>query len=339
VAWLLFWAVATTFATDALGIRHIQPVVWPTDIYSFERSPATTVDVAIYGSSRASLDVSPSILDDCLSEKLGRPTQSVNLARSFATGFSANTLLPTLFDERTPPKVILLAIGPEFLDETNHRLHLDVGFNSALPDVPSQLAAARSVSLAFGAMRPFVRGIESLAIFTTQRHKAEARLRWMMVHHGGGQYCEQGEVCVEQNTAHDAALVGRWDQHLATNVNVAETERFSRYDPDGPLVTGNLERFLEWATRHDVRVGVVVLPFHELYKRQIPMDVRRAFRGRLSRLAEEHNLRVYDVGALGWGKRRALYLDTDHLNAPGSAVFTRDVCEQLAYPLLNLNEL
>ena len=333
--WTLFWAIATTLSVDALGIRNIQPVIWPTDIYSFERTPEAEIDVAIYGSSRASLDLSPSGLDACLSDGLDRETTSVNLGRSFATGFSTHNLLTSLFEKRTPPKVIILGIGPEFLDETNHRLHLDVGFNSDLDDVPRQLLQSRSISLAFGALRPIVRGAESLAIFTAQRHTKEERLRWMMIHHGGGQYCVGSKACEIQNNSHDSALVGRWDQHLASNVVTAEAERFSEYVTDGPLVGGGLDKFLKWAAEKDIQVGVVVLPFHELYKRQIPMEVRRAFRGKLSALSETYGLRVYDVGAQGWGQKRALYLDTDHLNATGSAQLTQDVCEKLALPMLS----
>ena len=87
LGWLVVFGLLLTAAVDRMGLKYVQGVIWPTDMHTFGlHDGPRSIDVAILGSSRASFDLTPSVIDACLADKLSRPTHTVNLARVFATG-------------------------------------------------------------------------------------------------------------------------------------------------------------------------------------------------------------------------------------------------------------
>ena len=120
-------------AVEALGLGQVRGIVWPTDLLTFDQIAWGPIDVAVVGSSRASFALSPDAVDDCLEGYLDRPTQTVNLARTYATAWTARGLVEELLDGERAPRVLLLAVGPEFFDEHNHQRALDAASHARLP--------------------------------------------------------------------------------------------------------------------------------------------------------------------------------------------------------------
>lgn len=162
----------------------VQGVTWPTDLFAYQHLPQPSVDVAIVGSSRASFGLSPSYIARCLGEKLGRPTHSVNLARSFQEASSTELLLPRVFPEGHAPEVLVIGISEEFPDDTNPYSAGLIGAYGGLGDIPGALMRARGPADVQAALWPIARPIQSLALFIGRRYRADDHLRWMMAHHG-----------------------------------------------------------------------------------------------------------------------------------------------------------
>ena len=108
---------------------------------------------------------------------------------------------------------------------------------------------------------------------------------------------------------------------------------FSRHG----LVSGIFSLLGNVAARtKNARIGtaIVVLPFHQIYQREIPDSVQRAFWQRLNSLQSDHGVAIFDANLLGWQERRDLFLDTDHLNASGARALSQPLCDEVIAPIL-----
>jgi len=322
---------------ERAGLKYVQGVIWPTDLPAFAQLPSEPIDVAVFGSSRASFALPPDGLDFCLSETLGRPTNTVNLARTFATAYDAEVVVRDLLDDN-PPEVLVLAVGAEFVDEYNHQFSAGLAAHAGVADIPTNLAHARGLSDVFAAIFPIGRGAESAALYLSGRYDNEARLTWMMIHHGGGQFCYGNTPCERQNKAYEKLLSDRWD---AVSANVLPTLREDRYEPylvgDGQVHDGLLA-LLDWARARDVQVAFVKLPMHGDFQEGIPRSVRQSFTAYIDAIAEEHGAIVYDGHNRDYRTNRRWYLDPDHLNADGAKRFTKTVCRKVLAPMLGGGE-
>ena len=334
ILWGLLLSVLLSEAVDRLGLKYVQGVIWPSDLYTFQHMPLPPIDVAVLGSSRASFALPPSALDGCLSQRLQRKTTSVNLARTFATAFTAEDIARELLTDARRPKVLVLGIGPEFFNEHNHQLSASVAAHARISDLPQLLRYSRGLIDVTTALRPLVRSGESLSIFLSGRHQSEHHLRWMMLHHGGGQYCYGTQGCEISNTDLEHNLGGHWNIAVNNMLPRVQQERFSRYAVGTGLIHDRMMSLIRWSVENDVELVIVRLPLHESFLSRIPSEVILANEGYLHQLTSEHDLHVFNGNSPQWSQRRLDYIDPDHLSARAALKFSEQVCEKMLTSIL-----
>lgn len=333
--WALLGCLFLYGVQDAAGLKYVQGVIWPTDIYTFQRAIDGPIDVAVVGSSRASFAVSPSRMDACLAERGVAGTQTVSLARTFATAKTADQLRRDLLAGERTPQVLVLAVGPEFFNEHNHQSHESTAANTDLSGIPAALGQARGLQSALAALRPLTRGVENIAIFLTRRHETEDHLRWMMLHHGGGQFCYDSEACSDSNKAIRTTMRSRWDLVQRNLIPQVGEERFARYAVGDGRVHDALRETLRWAKANDVEVVLAHVPLHTTFQAQIPPAVRKRLGAYLADLAPRYDVTRFTPSSSRWPTTRSLYTDADHLSAIGSRRFTDELCKEVIAPMLS----
>ncbi len=331
---LIGFGLAITAMVDGMGLKYVQGIIWPTDLHAFglwDRPVA--LDVAILGSSRASFDFTPSAIDSCLTSSLQRDTQTVNLARVYATTHTMRTLYRDLLED-SPPKVLVIAMAPEAVDESNPMLGPSIAASIGATDVPREVAASRSLSHVTAALRPIARGAETLPFLLAGRHREEERLHWIMTRHGGGQWCSGTSECTNQNFALEQIMERRWDQ-ATRNVlpNMAETH-FSTYEVGTGRVHDAFVELLEVTRAQGVKVVLVDLPMHRLFSEVVPPYVRSAYNAHVQGIADAHQLTFYRPNADKWVDSRRAWVDPDHLGHVASIELSRTLCREVLLPLL-----
>ena len=332
--WTVLFGVGLTAAVDALGLKYVQGIIWPTDLHTYGlQAPSGDLDVAILGSSRASFGLTPAVMDECLEGRLDRPTRTVNLARVFATG---HTMRPIYRDflHRDPPKLLLLAIAPEALDDTNPKMASSISGTASIPDIPRELSEARGLREGLSALRPVVRGAETLPFYLAGRHTNEARLQWMMNHHGGGQWCTGSEACDNQNDDLSVVMERRWDEAVRTVLGAVRMQHFGEYVAGEGRVHEAMLEVIDDARADGAQVAIVVMPLHEAFAAEIPERVRKSFAATLDLLAEEYSVPVYRPDVRRWAGDKRSWVDPDHLARRASFDLSRAVCHDVVHPLL-----
>ncbi len=334
IAWLLVFCAISYWMVAWAHLKYVQGVIWPTDIYAFQRTDFGTLDVAIMGASRASFGLSPSALDQCLTRKLGRQTTSVNLARNSSPIWASNKLVHDLLNDEKTPRVIVLALGPESVDETTPLWAQLVRDFGDLGDIPMGLARARGLSDLLMALRPLVRGPENLALFLSGRFASDRHLRWMMLHHGGGQYCYGNPQCQKNNENISGSLPPWGSKKAMARMARKIHNHFQSYE----VGTGEMNRamldILDWSQERGVKVALVDMPLHRIYAERIPFQARRAYRSYIDRLAQEHHLPILHSDNPSWLDNRNRFVDPDHLNQTGAYILSNAVCRSLLTPML-----
>ena len=332
--WALVFAVLSSLLVEQRGLAHVQGVVWPSDLYAFQQVEQGPVDVAILGSSRAAFGLVPTVMDHCLAERLDRPVHSVNISRAFTTAYAADMLAEGLLRGPRKPTVLILAIEPEFFDENNPRISINVGTLARLADIPAALATVKNLRTFFGVLRPLVRGPETLALYLSGRWDSKPSLRWLMLHHGGGLFCSESEECRVHNRALEGTLEGWWDVVATHLLPRLEQTRFPDYTVGTGPVHAHAERLLAWAEAQDIQVVLVELPRLAEFEKHIPKDVGPAYQAYLQQLRERHPLPFHPAGKSSWTQRRNYYVDGEHFNAAGATRYSREVCQDTIAPLL-----
>jgi hypothetical protein len=333
IAWALGFTLACSLLVERRGLRWIQGVVWPSDLYSFQQVERGPVDVAILGSSRAAFGFVPTSLDRCLSQRLRRETHTVNLSRAFTTAWAADLLARDLLQGPRRPELLVLVVEPELFDEGNPRLPINVSTTAGLADVPGAVISARDLAGAFAALRPLARGPETLALYASGRWDSEAWLRWLMLHHGGGLFCTGAKPCRAHNEAVEDSLDEWWGVVNATLLPELERLRFPSYRVgDGP-VHAHTESLLRWAEQQGIHVVVAELPRMEAFDARLPAGILPSYREHLAALVRDHGLTHHPVPAEAWTQQRTYFVDVEHLNAAGAHRASRGLCDTIA-PLL-----
>ena len=330
---LLF--ILVTWGTDRLGLSYVQNIVWPSDLTTFQLMETEPLDVVILGSSRASFGFSPSAVDQCLTELRGRPAHSVNLARVYSTPLSWRALVEGLLVEERIPDVLVIGIAPESFNEEHHQNSMIFQMEGRLGDVPALVAQSKGLHELTGAVAPLFRGAESLALVGSGRYDNEERLRWMMLHHGGGQFCVGSEACKQQNQAFEALSAYRWRKFARTRSGFVQAERFHRYRVGDGIYHQNMIRLLEWAATNSVQVLAVNMPLHPFFEKEIPPEVVEAYTTYVVGLeAQYSHFHTYDGNYGSWRSDTSYFLDPDHLGEKGSIGFSQIVCEEAIAPLM-----
>lgn len=329
LAWLIVFGLLLTAAVDRIGLKYVQGVIWPTDLHTFGlQDGPRQIDVAILGSSRASFDLTPSVIDACLSGKLSRPTHTVNLARVFATG---HTMLPVYDDllAADPPKLMVIGVTPEALDDTNPMMATSVGSAAGVGDMPKELVGARSMLEVVSSLRPLARGAETLPFFLAGRHSEEARLKWIMHHHGGGQWCSGSPACDAQNADLERVLSLRWTQAERGMLPNVRAQRFGDYNARSGRARQAFIALIDRAQADDVEVVLMELPLHRAFTDEIPPEVIEEYEDVLSELVRTRGLTLYQPDVDSWTSDKRHWIDPDHLGRRASAELSRMLCRDV----------
>jgi hypothetical protein len=336
--WSLLWTFATTLVTDLGGMRYLQWVIWPTDLYALQRlneaEGEAPVDLAMIGSSRVSYGLSPSMLDPCLSQRLGRPVRSQNLGRAFTTAWSWRSLVEGTFGQRRP-RALLVGMEPEALNGHNHQLSRTLSTETRWSDLPANLGAVRDLHQLYGALWPLFRGPEALGIQLSGMDDEEGRLRWMALHQGGGQWCSGSAACEEANAQLNQIQVRRWRYFMSVRQEKFRAERFGDYVLEGGSAAAAFEELLDWAAQEPpVRVVVLELPFHPVYEELVPSEVQQAYQAWLEAGAARRGYALIRLPQADWHQDRDYWTDPDHLNDWGAEALATALCPTLAQELI-----
>jgi hypothetical protein len=335
LAWLVAFLLALSIGTRAAGMKYLQGVLWPSDLNAFRQLPTDTpIDVAVLGSSRASFDLPPSAIDRCLSEKLDRPTRTVNLARAFANSSTMRDVASDLLTGPRTPKVLLLALEAESLDAHNPQNAAYVGYQAELEDIPDSLLRADTLGQVFASFRPLVRGTESLAILLARRARIEARLRWMMIHWGGGQFCYGSDVCKATNRDVESSLRDGWAAVETHVLPMLATERFGRYEARTGRGRENLEALVREAQARGTKVAIVNVPLHARWMEAMPAAVYVEYLEVGNEIASQYGVPIYDANTPQRQQQRRDFVDGDHLTASAALDLVDRLCPELLVPLL-----
>jgi len=331
LGWLVAWMGCAHLVSAALGLRWVQEVEWPTDLLAIgEIARAARVDVAIVGSSRSHYGLAPTAIDACLGEALGRPTRTLAANRLAASSYAADLVARGLFSGERAPRVLVVEVAPESLNEHHFELDYNVGATAELQDVPECVAAAVGGPLrAAACLRPFTRGVENLAFFLHRPFTEHAHITWMARYAGGGQYCFGAPGCQARNAEYDARHAGRWQTRVERVLPKVRRERFVDYHIEGGLPAAHLEALLARAKAEGVRVLLLNLPVSAAYQAEVPPAAYATFLAWTAPVAARHGATFVDLNVPEW-QARHLYVDPDHLGAGGSERMSDAVCARLS---------
>ena len=320
LAWVVVLLALADLTADRLGLKYLQEVEWPTDLFTLQHLDRAAPRLGIVGSSRAHADLPPSGLAAC------GPAVAAN--RLTASLYTADIVARNLFAGEHAPETLIVEVSPEALAVRHFELDYNVASVADISDVPECVRAAlggppRLASCA----RPFVRGVENAAFLLHRPWAEVAHLRWMALYFGGGQYCFDDPACEARNRAYDDVHAGRWERRLQDVLPRVRTERFAGYAIEGGLPARHLAALLARSAEAGVRVVLVNLPVAEVYQAEIPDEAYDAF---LSFLATHAgSARLLDFNTPAWRSRRELFLDPDHLDAEGARALTAGLCGAL----------
>jgi hypothetical protein len=326
-AWLTVLLALAHGLSATLGLKYVQEVEWPTDLYALQQLDGPAPDVAIVGSSRAHYGLPPSALDHCLGERLGRPTETVAANRLAASLYAADIVARDLFSGRRAPKVLVVEVAPESLNANHFELDYNVASSADLADIPECVADGGPSWTACA--RPLVRGVENIAFYLHRPWTDHRHVEWMALYHGGGQYCYDDDACLARNAAYDGAHAERWQTRVDRVLPHVRRERFRDYAVGTGLPSAHFVALLDRARADGARVVVVNMPVSATYAAEIPDEATEAFSAWVTATAAEHGARYVDFDVPAWREQRELFLDPDHLDAEGALRLSRALCDAL----------
>lgn len=331
------WIAALVAALDGVaafsGLHWVQAVEWPTDLYTLGQLADEPIDVAIVGTSRAHFGLPPSGIDACLSPALGRPTRSVGLNRLTASAYTEDLVARELL-ATTPPKVLVVEVAPELLNDHHFEQDYNIASAADLQDVPECLGTVRSFGRLSTCARPLVRGVENTAHLYARAFTDHARITWMATYAGGGQYCFGDPSCEASNAEYDARVSRRWQRRVDTLLPTVRARRFVDYSVREGLNADHFRALLDRETARGVRIVVVNLPVADVYQAEVPAEVYAEFLAAMDAELGPRGIPFVDVNQPSWQDDRTRWLDPDHLNSRGAARLTRELCEGTLLPLL-----
>jgi hypothetical protein len=318
LGWIAALVGATNGVAHAAGLRWLEEVAWPSDLYTFDQLDPAPIDVAVVGSSRSHFGLPPSALDLCLGEALGRRTRTVGLNRLTANGFAEDVVARELLADPAP-RVLVVEVAPETLAASHFEGAYNVASTAALRDVPECLAHGYGA----GCARPLFRGVENVAQLFDRPFDDRDHVAWMMTYAGGGQYCYDDDACRARNAEYDHRKRGRWQARMDTLIPSVRAGRFADYDVASGISVAHFRALLARSASQGVEVVVVNPPVARVYQDQIPPEVYATYLAAMAPLGE----RFVDLNTPAWQGDRAAFLDPDHLNSVGAEKLARELCE------------
>jgi hypothetical protein len=259
----------------------------------------------------------------------------VSLARAYANSSTLRSVAHDLLVGPRAPKVLLLALEAESLDAHNPQNASYVGYQAELEDIPDSIARADTLGQFFASFRPLIRGTESLALELSRRPLNEARLRWMMIQFGGGQYCYAGEVCAKNNRDVEYSVRDGWTTAEKEQLPHLATERFGHYQARTGRGRDNMEALIREAKARGSKVAILNVPLHFRWMNATPPQVYAEYLEVENAIATAHEVPVYDANTPKRQLDQRDYVDGDHLTSSAALELSDAVCADFLAPLLH----
>ena len=333
LAWMGLILTLLDLGARGLGLRWLQAVEWPTDLYTLGLLAPEPIDVAVVGTSRAHYGLPPSGIDRCLSAALGRPTRSVGLNRLTASAYTEDIVARDLL-AATPPRVLVVEVAPETLNAHHFELDYNLSSSADLVDIPECLATVRSTTRLASCAQPLFRGLENTARLFARPFSDHAHISWMALYEGGGQYCFEDEACRARNQAYDTRVQARWQRRVDSLLPGVGEERFRDYQAREGLNADHFRALLDRETARGVQILVLNMPVAELYQAEVPPAVYAEFLSAMEAELGPRGIPFLDYNQPEWSADRQLWLDPDHLDSIGAERLTRTLCEEILVPML-----
>ena len=350
IGFMIGLSALLTRLADEVGLQFAQGVIWPSDLVAFERVFAAAPeesgrrragrpDVVAVGSSRVALDLIPGVIEKCLDEGAqGEPSEVYVLGRTFATLPSMRALVEDVLVGEAVPRVLLLGLSPEAIDENNPRNAEGAAAGLQLEDLPVAILEAGDFREVWGAMRVLVRGPETWALAATGRLDVDQRLPWLMAWEGGGQWCTGNPACEAQNLDFQARSQQRWAEQSAELLPRLAADRFANFSPGTGRVHEAWSGLQAWASANEVQLVVLSMPFSAPWEEQVPAEVRAGYAAWIAAEVVGAGIPYFEDPPVSGGLGRIartprLWADADHLNAAGASSLSREVCRKLVLPL------
>ena len=334
LGWVAALVLGALALSSSLDLKYAQATTWPTDIYAFKRTDFGPIDVAFVGSSRTSFGVVPTLLDACVGQRLGRPVQSVNLARVFA---SIQTSAITAMDVLTgphKPRVVVVEVAPETVNDWHYEKAKNIAGSINVDDIPACLSDAFDSDTLTACTRPIFRGVENLASVSAGTYRDTHHLTWMMIYQRGGQFCYGSQACQAHLLRYQAPLSPRWEKRIRTVIPTLAEDRFAEDRIGEGVADAALRELVAWGQAQGVTVAFLNLPVHGVYQQAIPPASYEHFQAYMRQLSVETGAPYYDANQVAWWGARDYFHDPDHLDADGAWQFTNELCQSMVPALL-----
>lgn len=330
MSWCAVVLALALLVSDALDLKYSQEIVWPTDLYAFQRIDTGPIDVALIGSSRTTFGLAPTAIDACLSEKLGRPTTTYNLARVFASMATERSVAEALLVGPRVPKLAVVEIAPEILADRHHEHTYNTAHEAGLSEVPTCLSMVRSADDLVACARPPLRGVENLAWLLSGERADINHLNWMMLHQRGGQFCFGSSVCQEHNQRFEGPLQNRWQMRVERVLPTLTEERFGDWQITDGQGHSALLGLLAAAREQGYDLLLVNMPVHQRYQDEIPPADYAAYLDYIEGFSAQHGVPIFDANTPQWNQARERFYDPDHLSSSGALRLSQELCAHIA---------
>ncbi|MFT4976066.1 MAG: hypothetical protein ACI8S6_001961 [Myxococcota bacterium] len=320
--WIVVLVVASGLVAHHQGLDHLPASSWPTDRFTYDALYPETPDLLLVGSSRLAFGAVPKMLGECASV----PT-AASLTQNYGSVVSSAILLREAVAAGGTPEVVVFEVSPEVVSASSPYLTDNLRQSATWHDLGPCVAATNSSAMLSACLRPLVAGLDGLGRYLSGRHRADPHSRWMMQHHGGGQYCFDGPTCKQSNAAVVAGLKQQWDRRAEEL-----PELIASYYKDYALGVGLGHRYLEQsialARQEGFSLLLLNMPVHDSYQDLIPEEAYARYQEYLASL-EGGPVTVIDANRPQLRRDKRLFIDPDHLRPAGARKLTRQLCRTL----------
>lgn len=330
---ILLWSGLFVAGADVLaaagGLKYLQPITWPTAIWTWQGMPERADDVVVIGSSRSSFGLSPTAIDDCLGSALGRPTTTVNLSRVYASIVAEAIMVRDLITDARAPAVLVVEVAPEIMNSNHHEHALNMAWNAGWPDVPACLGSVASEEDLLACARPAFRGVENIGQLVAGSYQDDAHLGWMMLYQRGGQFCFGSMQCKRHNGRFFRKMSTRWERRARTTIPEIRSKRFANPRIGSGIAVDYLHRIIQQSQRQGSALVLVNMPVHPLYQAEVPDEAQADFLALMNTTAADHEgVDFIDLNTARWRENDRLWVDPDHLGPDGALNAAQQLCQQ-----------
>ncbi|MFT5682611.1 MAG: hypothetical protein ACI8RZ_003533, partial [Myxococcota bacterium] len=295
--------------SDAMGLKYSQEIVWPTDLYAFQHLETGPIDVALIGSSRTTFGLTPTAIDACLANRLGRETTTYNLARVFASMETERSVAHDLLVGPRIPKIAVVEIAPEILAARHHEHTYNTASQVDLSGVPGCLTSARSADDLVACSRAPLRGVENIAWLLSGERADINHLNWMMIHQRGGQFCFGSPVCEAHNQRFKGPLQNRWQMRIDRILPTLTEDRFGDWRIGSGQGHDALLALIAESQARGYDLLLVNMPVHQVYMDEVPPEDYAAYLAYIDDVSTQHGVPVFDANTVQWNSARDRFDD------------------------------